>query len=142
MVEVNDIAVVFFLAREAGEFWEQGMPRRQTGFLAVEDGRNLALAIVVKVDLPRIADGSGKLVSELTKMRQRRILIRKSTWFEFFAASPRVNARPDALRPAETNRDHSIDVAEFEEIIPIRTIFMLRRPSFGGTYLRRAESSA
>jgi hypothetical protein len=41
---VVEQAVVFFLAREAGEFWEQGMPRRQTGFLAVEDGRDLALA--------------------------------------------------------------------------------------------------
>jgi hypothetical protein len=34
-------------------------------------------------------EGSGTLVSDLIKMRQRRILIRKSPWFDFFAASER-----------------------------------------------------
>ena len=45
--------VPLFLAGEAGEFGNEGMGRREERFLAVQDGRVVALAVVVKVDLPR-----------------------------------------------------------------------------------------
>jgi hypothetical protein len=50
---VVEQAAPLFLAGEAGEFRKQGMARREEGFLAVQDGRVVTLAVVGKVDLPR-----------------------------------------------------------------------------------------
>ena len=52
------------------------------------------------------------------KMRHRRILIRKSPWFDFFTASLRGNARPDALRRKDKARQQPKRVTMVSNPIP------------------------